>query len=165
MPGPNHRRPTVSPIMSAVWGAAIGLSADELSPCPRRCKASGDAYPPLSVSLLETAKRAPAVNSTPGLRTTSSGRRIADRRILTRLPSGISALLPQPAPRVTDHRASDGVNMAACWPEKAAAVHRERACERARLFAEDLFHRLALGELVDEFVEIADLAHHRLQCR
>jgi len=48
---------------------------------------------------------------------------------------------------------------------KAVAVHRKRACERARLFAEDLFHRLALGELVDEFVEIADLAHHRLQCR
>ena len=32
----------------------------------------------------------------------------------------------------------------------------------ARLFAEDLFHRLALGEFVDEFVEVADLAHHRL---
>src|SRR5262245_44261865 len=30
------------------------------------------------------------------------------------------------------------------------------------LFAEDLFHRLALGEFVDEFVEVADLAHHRL---
>src|SRR5262245_30323475 len=30
------------------------------------------------------------------------------------------------------------------------------------LFAEDLFHCLALGEFVDEFVEVADLAHHRL---
>src|SRR5581483_880506 len=45
---------------------------------------------------------------------------------------------------------------------KAAVVHRERACERARLFAKDLFHRPALGEFVDEFVEVADLAHHRL---
>src|SRR5262245_56616483 len=52
--------------------------------------------------------------------------------------------------------------MAAWLAGKAAAVHRDRACERARLFAEDLFHRLALGELVDEFVEVADLAHHRL---
>ena len=32
----------------------------------------------------------------------------------------------------------------------------------ARLFAEDLFHRLPLGEFVDEFVEVADLAHYRL---
>lgn len=45
---------------------------------------------------------------------------------------------------------------------KAAVVHRERACERARLFAKDLFHRLALGEFVDEFVEVVDLAHHGL---
>jgi hypothetical protein len=37
-----------------------------------------------------------------------------------------------------------------------------RASLRARLFAKDLFHRLALGEFVDEFVEVADLAHHRL---
>jgi hypothetical protein len=29
----------------------------------------------------------------------------------------------------------------------------------ARLFTEDLFHRLALGEFVDEFVQAADLAH------
>jgi hypothetical protein len=45
---------------------------------------------------------------------------------------------------------------------KVAAIHRERAFERARLFAEDIFHRLALSEFVDEFVEVADLAHHRL---
>src|SRR5690606_16419302 len=32
----------------------------------------------------------------------------------------------------------------------------------ARLFAEDLFHRLPLGELVNEFVEVAELAHQRL---
>jgi hypothetical protein len=33
---------------------------------------------------------------------------------------------------------------------KASAIHRERAFERARLLAEDLFHRLPLGEFVDE---------------
>src|SRR5262245_14770687 len=43
-----------------------------------------------------------------------------------------------------------------------AAVHRERASERTRLFAEDLFHRLALGEFVDQLVEVAYLTHHRL---
>jgi hypothetical protein len=31
----------------------------------------------------------------------------------------------------------------------------------ATLSAEDLFHRLTLGEFVDEFVEIADLSHQR----
>jgi hypothetical protein len=61
-----------------------GLAPTRFTSSTRRCKESGDANPPLSVSLLETAKRAPPANSTSGLRTTTSGRRIADRRILTR---------------------------------------------------------------------------------
>jgi hypothetical protein len=74
----------------------------------------------------------------------------------------LRALLPHPAPRAADYRASDGVNMAACWPERPPRCTASELASARGYLRRIFFHRLALGEFVDEFVEVADLAHHRL---
>jgi len=86
------------------------------------------------------------------------------------LPIGESWPVCRPASRRCCHSLrhaslTTGRAMGWTWPHAGGKGRRgppRAACERARLFAEDVFHRLALGEFVDQFVEVADLAHHRL---
>jgi hypothetical protein len=59
---------------------------------------------------------------------------------------------------IHDHRRDTG-----CRRDVSLMIWFARARHAgAPLFADALFHRLALGEFVDEFVEIVDLSYHWL---
>ncbi len=83
-----------------------------------------------------------------------SGLRKAPRRSPSRQPH------PENAPSLR-HPAIEFVPTE-CQVQQPARVQLTSGQSGAPLSAEDLFHCLALGEFVDEFIEVADLSHHWL---